>query len=169
MTRILRVPASVINHLGRGGAIVCDVSLVLLTGLTFYEVVARYVFNRPTPYGVEMGEYFMVLISFLVGAHVLKLDRHVRMEVVYQRLPLRARPIFDIMIAFFALSFCAVVFWTGYTLTLFAYHGGYRSSTVLMVPLTPVYALIPLSALLLGLQYVVRIGEHVRDVLRGGA
>lgn len=169
MSRIWRVLASIGRWLGTAGVAFCAATLVLMLALTVYEAVVRYAFHARTVYAVEMGEYFMIIISFLSGAYVLRNDRHIRMDLLYLHLRPRARIVFDIVIDFLCLAFCVILFRTGYNLAATAYYGGARSSTVLLTPLAPVYAVFPLSALLMGLQYAVTLGNRVKGAFaRGG-
>lgn len=165
MSKILRTAAAIVNWSGRAGARLCDIGLVILLTVVTYEVVARYGFNQPTVLADEVGGYSIILLAFVSGAYISQLKGHVRMEVVYERLSPKVRPFFEIVIGCSCLAWCAILFWVGTDVTVGAYQHTWRSNTVLFTPLAPIYALIPLGALLLGLQNIVEIGQQVRAIL----
>jgi TRAP-type C4-dicarboxylate transport system permease small subunit len=62
-------------------------------------------------------------------------------------------------------TFCVILTWKGGQTVIMAYVGDYHSSSLLDVPLWIPYSFIPLGALVLGLQSIVRIGERVMMLL----
>ena len=67
------------------------VSLLMLPLIAFivYDVLMRYVFNRPTDWAHELSYLIFGTIWVIGGAFALQQEAHVRMEVIYNRLPLR--------------------------------------------------------------------------------
>jgi TRAP-type C4-dicarboxylate transport system permease small subunit len=64
--------------------------------ITFYEVVARYLFNAPTIWAHE-STIFLCAIGFIFGGvYALQRGDHIRITVVYDLLPERARRVVDI-------------------------------------------------------------------------
>jgi TRAP-type C4-dicarboxylate transport system permease small subunit len=59
--------------------------------LTFFDVVARYLFNRPIPGGVEITELGMMVLIFAGLPLVSHADEHVTMDFIDKWLP--ARPL----------------------------------------------------------------------------
>jgi TRAP-type C4-dicarboxylate transport system permease small subunit len=62
------------------------------------------------------------------------------------------------------MAFLGIIVWKGGKTTLTAYTGNYHSSSLLDFPMWIPYALIPLGALVLSLQYIVKIGELIRSL-----
>ncbi|MCG6115864.1 MAG: TRAP transporter small permease [Mesorhizobium sp.] len=50
--------------------------------LLAYEVVARYVFNSPTRFTIELGLISQVLLAAAVGGYVLRENGHVNMDLL---------------------------------------------------------------------------------------
>ncbi|WP_375592934.1 TRAP transporter small permease subunit [Algihabitans albus] len=70
--------------------------VVPLALATAYDVFARYVLNEPTIWAFELG-YSMTGAHFLLGAAItLKRGAHVRIDLIYARLPKRARAAIDL-------------------------------------------------------------------------
>ena len=73
-----------------------------------YEIVARYVFKAPTIWAAETMIYLCALIYILCAAWVSQEGKHVRIDMLYERLTPRTQAIFNSItfIAFFLyLSF----------------------------------------------------------------
>lgn len=155
------------DRLSRFGAVLAEICLVLLMALVFHEVIARYVFNKPTLYSVEISEYLLIFVAFMAAGWVLQEDKHVRMQAFVHLMPAKVRYVFALFTSTIVLCFCAILVWQGTKASVMAFTGGYHSSSLLNVPLCVPYAIIPLGSLILGLQMVVRIGkiiEHSADI-----
>lgn len=141
---------------------VAQAGLLVLLLLVGHEVFRRYVLDSPTQYSVELSEYLMVLIAFFSAAHVLRADRHVRVLFVVGRLPRRAADTAAAIGYGLVIAFCLVLLWYGGKTTLTALTEDARASSLLAFPLWIPYGFIPLGALVLALQCMVRIGEDWR-------
>lgn len=65
----------------------------------FYEVCARYFFNRPTIWSYDLS-YMLGGAFFTLGlCYVHRLDRHVRVDVFYTMFSPRAKAIIDIVMS----------------------------------------------------------------------
>lgn len=145
------------ERLSRLGAVLAEICLVLLLILVFNEVIARYVLNKPTLYSVELSEYLLLFVAFMAAGWVMQNERHVRMHSVINLMPVKVRHVLDICTSCIVLIFCLILVWEGAEASVMAFAGGYHSSSLLNVPLWIPYAIIPIGALILSLQIVVRI------------
>ena len=154
-----------VEQLNRAGALLSQLCLVLLLALVFHEVVVRYLFDKPTLYSVELSEYLLILLAFIAAGWVLQEDKHVRMHSFVNLLPLRIQHLLTCLTSSIVLLFCGVLVWQGTKASWIAFHGGYHSSSLLNTPMWLPYLVIPLGALLLGLQLVVHIQGHFSSFL----
>ena len=60
--------------------------LAFLLVLTNYEVVGRYLLNRPAAWSLEIIEYGLLYLTFLGAAWLLKEDEHIKMDIVIELL-----------------------------------------------------------------------------------
>ena len=87
---------------------------LLLSGVVIFEVISRYLFNRPTIWAFDTA---MILSSslFLLGCgFVLQEKAHIRVDVLYDMFPARVRQIIDIVffvVCFF--PFVTIMVWYG--------------------------------------------------------
>ncbi len=144
-----------------------EIGLFVLFLIVIHEVVVRYVFNSPTLYSVELSEYLLILVVFMSIARVHKEDRHVAVTFVVDRLPEKMRVGMKIATSLLTMAFLGVLVWKGGKTAITAYTGNYHSSSLLDFPMWAPYALIPLGALLLNLQYIVKISELIRTLFNG--
>jgi len=133
--------------------------LALVVG---YEVVVRYVFNRPTIWVNEVSAMFFGTFILIGGAYTASKGAHVNMDVIYGTFSPRFRALLDILTSFLAFVFVGVLVWKGG-------EGAWRSirmleeaSTQWGPPLYPFRTVLPLGAFLLFLQLTAKL---IRDVI----
>ncbi len=97
-----RVLDPVTKKLAFLGAIAAGVMSVPI----FFDVVSRLITGKSIPGVIEIEEFMMILIVFLSMAFVQKNKGHVRIDLVFERLPERARGTLEI----FNYVVCLVVF-----------------------------------------------------------
>ena len=140
------------------------VSFLLLPLIAFivYDVLMRYVFNRPTDWAHELSYLMFGTIWIMGGAYALVKGSHVKMEVIYNRLPLRRRAIIDLITAPLFFVFIGILLWKGWDLAWSSVLRLEHSNSFWSPPIYPVKMMIPLGAFLLLLQGVVRF---IRDAI----
>ncbi len=156
-----------IEQLNRLGSLVSQCCLVLLLVLVFHEVIARYLFNSPTLYSVELSEYLLILLAFIAAGWVMQEDRHVRMQSFVQLLPERVQHFLACLTSCIVFLFCGVLIWYGFKASYIAWRGEYHSSSLLNMPMWIPYLIIPLGSQLLALQVIVQFCTHVDKLLTG--
>jgi len=103
MRKALQIIDSISEWTGKTGQWL-SVSLVLVVT---YEVIMRYVFNKPSLWPFDMACMMGLTLYVLAFAYVLRHKAHVRVDVFYTHLPSRGKAIIDILgalILFFYLD-----------------------------------------------------------------
>lgn len=126
-----------------------------------YEIVARYVFRAPTIWAVETMIYGCALIYVLCSAWVSQDGRHVRIDMLYERLSPRTQAAVDSVsfIAFFL--YISFLLWASYK---YAYNSTIifeESDSPWRPPLWPMKISLALGVALILLQ---GISNWLRDV-----
>ncbi len=86
-----------------------------------YEVVSRYVFNRPTVWALETSKMLFGTIGAMCWGYTLKIGGHVRVDVFYTMFSKKGKAIIDVvMTLLFLFPFEAVLIYTGYKWAFFA-------------------------------------------------
>jgi TRAP-type C4-dicarboxylate transport system permease small subunit len=63
----------------------------------FAEVFFRYVLNRPSGHLFELSIYLFVWVIYLGGALATRYNQHVRFDLIYRSLPVKARQVLDVV------------------------------------------------------------------------
>jgi len=101
----LRITGAIDSLNGWIGHFVCYWSIIAVF-VYYYEVLARHVFNSPTNWAHESMFLLFGMQYLVAGAFTLREDGHVRVDVLYSRLPKRARAVVDILTSIFFYLFC---------------------------------------------------------------
>lgn len=81
--------------------------------LTFGEVCARYFFNSPTQWSTEVVILLAALHYLLSGPQAYADQSHIRITVLYDRLPQAAQRVLTIVERLFVAAVCALVgYWS---------------------------------------------------------
>ncbi len=164
MAKIIKVIDAVSDRSGEISAwLILPATLVIV-----YEIVSRYVFNAPTlwAHGVAMrifGVYFVI-----GGAYAILHKAHIRVDVVYQRFPVRVRGFIDVLISgpflfltiFVCLWFGSRYFWKSLMLLE-------NCGTPFHAPIYPIKFFIPFAAFLMLLQGFVFLYRRLKTGLTG--
>jgi TRAP-type mannitol/chloroaromatic compound transport system permease small subunit len=142
------------------GQLVAPLALVYLVILTF-EMVARYAFNSPTLWASETSTFIFGAQFMLGGAYCLWRGGMVNVEVIHDRLPIRARAILDLFLFLIPLFVLGVMIWRGGEFFLNSFRIHEHTESVFSPPLYPLRGVIPLSAFLLLIQATAKF---VRDL-----
>lgn len=121
-------------------------------GVLVYEVTARYVFNAPTIWAHGITQRLFASYAILLGAYCLQQGGHVRVDIIYNLFPLRARAILDLIMAVGFFLFCGVLLLWGADFAITSVQMQERCNTVFNAPLYPVKVMVPIGALLIILQ-----------------
>jgi TRAP-type C4-dicarboxylate transport system permease small subunit len=88
--------------------------LLVIVAITLYEVVARYIFGRPTIWANELSLFLSAVVFLISGAYVMWCDDHLRISVIYELMPRPLRRAFDAVTLLCALVFCGGLAWFGF-------------------------------------------------------
>ena len=123
----------------------CIALMSVMTILVTYQVITRYIFNKPSAVSEVLARYMFVWMVLLCAAYVFGLREHMNIPFVKDKLPPRGRIVCDIageiIIALFGLGVMAA--------------GGYMGAVRLMgqmdsalqVSMGIIYGAIPLSGI----------------------
>jgi C4-dicarboxylate transporter, DctQ subunit len=148
-----------INKASWLGEILAEIGTCVLAVVVIWGVVLTYVFKSSDIFSVEMSEYLLVFICFASIPYILREGRHVRVDAFVQLLSPKSRPRLEIVASLLAMGFCVIVVWKAAGVTLLNYQRGFRSASLVSLPLWIPYLIITLGFLFLTLQYIVQIHE----------
>ncbi len=127
--------------------------------ILFYEVVCRYFFNSPTIWAQETSTYLYMWTMLAAASYTLQMKKHVNVDLVIDRLSVRAKTIAEIATSAIGVAFCAIVSIQAFEMIAETLHFGKVSATPLRIPLW-----IPQSALLIGFVLLtIQFGVIIMD------
>jgi len=166
MTSLLPLSRA-IDRLSQAAAALAAVLGFLSCFISAANAVSRYLFDASSNAWLEI-QWQLFAATFLLGAAwVLKLNEHVRVDLIYGALSRRARlkvDIFGFLVFFF--PFCILMLDMTVPWFLRSFWSGEGSANAGGLPVWPVKALLPLGFVLLLLQGISECIKRIA-VLRG--
>lgn len=127
----------------------------------FYEVVMRYLFNMPTIWVHESSYLLFGMQYLLAGAYALLHGSHVRVDVIYDKLPHRGQVGLDILTAVFFFIFAGALLGTSWSFFYGSYQMGETSVETWQIQYWPVKLMMLIGAVLLVL---AGLSKLIKDI-----
>jgi TRAP-type C4-dicarboxylate transport system permease small subunit len=142
------------------------VAVVVSAGMIAFSTVAvaldillRTFANKPILGVSELVEYALIYITFIGSAWLLRQEQHLKLDVLYNFLPKKARYFLDTVSICIILFVVFILSWYGFKATLDFFERGVYNPTLLKFPKFLVVAPIPFGSFLMLLvnneQYVM--------------
>lgn len=131
-----------------------------------YEIIARYLFNRPTIWVWDYNALLMLSIAALGGGYCLLERGHVNVEIIYDRLPGRAKAILDVITSVFSFLFLGSLLWHGAPLAWTAILHKESSQALSQPPVYIFKAILVIGTLLFLLQLIANILGRLSMAIR---
>ncbi len=136
---------------------IAGVVMLFALCLSFYSVVARYVFHWSLDWSDEIAVYAVIWAIFFGVSSLIKIDEHVRVDILIARFSQKRQNILHFYHTLLGLAFIAVVVWGGYLLVQKAYATGITSESHLKFKMYLPYLVMPIGGLLLLFRMVERL------------
>ena len=143
--------------------LVSGACLALGLTLVLYGVIMRYIFSTPVYWVDEISTYLVVWGAILGWAVAERDRRHIRVTLLYDRLPPRARRAAAFAASAVSAGFCLMLAYMALVLERRYLTSGQLTLNT-QSPLWIVYSSVPVAALMLGGRYVMKCV----DLLHGG-
>ncbi len=157
MVRALSFPLIYFEELVAGSL------FVLMSLATLANVIARYFFNHPIEWAEEFSRYAFIWVVFMGAAYCSKANRHIVIDGLVLALPARIRAYLQVAVDLLTLILMGTLVYYGWFLTVFTT----QPTSTLLVPMSVVYVVVPLSALLMVLRMFGTFIDHIRRIVRG--
>ena len=134
-----------------------------------YDTALRYLFNAPTAWSYDIS-YMLYGTLFMFGAaHTLAVDKHVRIEILSNKVSLRSRAAIDAIcyVLFFFPTVCALLYFgAGFALKSWQLRE-VSGESMWGAPIYPFKTVIPLAAVLLLLQGIAQFVRCIKLMGKG--
>ncbi|NVK31666.1 MAG: TRAP transporter small permease subunit [Gammaproteobacteria bacterium] len=138
----------------------------------FYEVVMRYIFNLPTIWVHESSYLLFGMQYLLTGAFALLHGSHVRVDIVYVKLPPLGRVGMDILTSIFFFVFALAMLWTSWTFMISSMEMGEISLETWGIQYWPIKMTMFIGSILILLAGVSKLTKDIllfKQMSQGGA
>ncbi|MFH1953849.1 MAG: TRAP transporter small permease [Pseudomonadota bacterium] len=132
------------------------------TILVTANVIGRYFLNRPISWVFEITQYILVWFTFLSIAWILRIDRHIKVEVLTMHLSRRGQIILDLFSDLIGLLVTGLVTVFGAIVINDFYLKSMRETSPLQPPSWPIFLVIFLGAALTLAEFIKRLIEDSR-------
>lgn len=155
----LSAVASAITTLNRWLFLASAWLMAVVVPVMLYEVVARYFFNAPTVWGMELAVLLFGPYFLFGGPYLLHLKGHVALDLLRQRLSPAGVRRLDLLNYPVIIVFCAILLYFSVPSAWSAWSYRETSFSAWNPPIWPVKAAVPLALALMLLQ---ALAEWVR-------
>jgi len=138
-----------------------------IVGIVCWEIVARYVFNAPTLWASEGMVMLTGLLYALTGGYAQFHKRHVRIDLLYDRLSPRRQAICDGVTYIFFCFFMFALVWAGTDFAWDSVRIRETSGTPWNPFIYPLKCAIPVSAFLIWIQMTADVVRRWKSFLKG--
>ncbi len=128
-----------------------------------YDVVSRYFFDAASPWAFDLSEYALVWITFLGAPWVLMQDRHVRIEILVDAVPVRLQRLLGVLVCLVAMVTCAILTWRTGIAALEYLERNIMMPRIWRIPRFWPYCIIPVGSGLLTIVFALRLGTYLRE------
>jgi TRAP-type mannitol/chloroaromatic compound transport system permease small subunit len=126
--------------------------VIALMVFVVYDVMARYIFNRPTLWGLELNGFLLLGITCLGGGYALLHDAHVRVNILHDRFSPRVQATVDLFTYVGLFMFCVVLLLHGGEVAFDSLRKGTVTPSMWAPVMWPSQMLVPIGAALILLQ-----------------
>lgn len=163
MVAFFRRINKVIDRISEYTARAVSYLIFFLMLLVPFEVMMRYVFNRPTIWSMEITQFILCALIAFGGAFTLRIGGHVNVDILYHRFNLKRKSIVNLFTYLILFFFLTLLIWKSWGVAVRSLGWGETSSSSFNPPIWPVKFFIPIGAFLLLLQ---AIASYIRNIIQ---
>ncbi len=86
-------------------------TILPISAIVMFEVIARYVFNRPTVWAWDVNVQLQAFMATLGGGYVLLNDDHVRVDILVAKFSMRKRAILESFTGLLTIAALGILTW----------------------------------------------------------
>jgi tripartite ATP-independent transporter DctM subunit len=156
--KVINPLASFINRIGAALILVIVLSISA-------DVCLRYLLNYPIPGIVELTEFVLPLVVFLAVAYAAVEQRHVGIDILYERLGKMPRTVVDVLTSVLSVYVMSIFTWQLYSYGFHQYSTGERGD-ILGLPHWPAILLSASGCVVMVAVLVARALRAVSEVMK---
>jgi TRAP-type mannitol/chloroaromatic compound transport system permease small subunit len=138
--------------------------IFVIIGVLLYEAIARYIFNSPTIWSIEVSKFVFGAYFLLGGAYVLLTGGHVRMDILYSRWSPKKQALMDAGFFVLFLTFVVITLWATTQHAITSTLMGQRSGSPWHPYLGPIKIIVAIGFLLMLLQGISQFIKSIATI-----
>lgn len=157
MARINKTMAAFMRMISKLNLVLASIAaavLVAATLMVFAEIISRLLFDRSLMWTVEVSGYSLLYMTFLGAPYLLEKNRHVAIDLLTGALSGTPKKVLDTLTNLFGAVICLYFAWYALQVTIDQYQYGIRVTSVLRPYRYLFTAVVPLSMVLLAIQFL---------------
>jgi TRAP-type mannitol/chloroaromatic compound transport system permease small subunit len=162
MDSLLGLVDSVSDALGK----IAGWLLLPLSFFVTYEVVLRYVFDKPTIWVWDLGVQLQAFIIALGGSYALRMKSHVSIDILVSKLPERKRAILDSFTDVLMMSGILVLLWRLWLSAELAVNIGERWTSGWAPPIYPLKVVLVIAVAIMFFQALANWIRRLRYIFQ---
>ena len=141
--------------------------IVLITMLlTISDIFSRFVLNKPFAFTFELTEIMLILVTFLGFSYVAAINRHIDVDILVPRFPLRVQGAIGAFNALFGIGLFSLISWQTAIRAMQAWQENLHTE-ILKLSMTPFIFIVSLGSFLLCLELVIVFAGSLSEVIKG--
>ncbi len=157
-----------VTSLNRWLAVMASLLVFIMVAVISYEVVARYFFDAPTVWALELSTLLLGPYFMLAGPYLLHTAGHVNVDIVYGKLSPRTAAMVDTVIYPVIGVIACVLIYQSIPVALNSIESGETSFSSWNPAIWPAKTLIPVAFALLLLQSIAETLQAIARIRTGG-
>lgn len=137
------------------------ITFVLLVSMTFLQVISRYISHKPLTWTEEIVRFSNVWLALLTSSICIHEKKHLSLDFLTHSLSFKLKKILNILIySFFILGFLIILLIYGIQFTV---KGASQLSPAMRLPMSIIYTILPISAILMILESIFFINNTFQE------
>ena len=157
MKRVLKTIDRISDWTGK----ISSFLILVITGVILFEIIARFIFGKPTIWAFEISMTLYGVYVALLGAYVLVTGAHVNVDILYARFSPRTKAGVNLFTWLIFFIWCGALVWMAWIRGLDSLMIRESESTAFGCPIYPAKLSLAVGGSLLFLQGVA---GYIRDI-----
>lgn len=137
--------------------------LIPMSLVSLFEVVMRYVINKPTTWAWEVNVHILTVMAFLMGGYVFLHKAHVAVDILTERLSASQRRIQEMIFGVISFALLGLLL---YSLIDLAYHATVMKERVDSMFKSPVYPIEMIACIGVALFLLQIVADFIRHLFK---
>jgi len=145
------------DHLIRWGAYIAGILILITTVMTFYEVISRSFFHKPTSWATELSIYGIIGSCFLGSAFAVRTYSHITVDLLINNVNDRMKTVLAYISNALGLVFSVIFTLYSFFHVAKTFELGVTSASLLRVPMYLPELFLPVGGTLLCIAFIMQI------------